>query len=197
MEQVKAFVYDEVGEIRKVVLAGIDGGSPVWVDVTSGRYFIYNKAFSSCLSMRFMCEEGEKVRPIVMMNWLGCVMRSFMDKEARVLTDHLKMARELGIEWTHDPISLFFGITNYRICGKNEFSITIEKNAYTPSYCVEVEGFKSYSDAQFVIRKFVEVLETEADIPVTTKILSIPKDISSMLTNDDKAFYNNIKIEIQ
>ncbi len=197
MEQVKAFVYDELGEIRKVVLASIKNDSPVWVDITTGRYLRFGDMYYSSHDLRFMCEEGEKVRPIVMMNWLGCVMRNCLDKQTQYLTDYLKMAKELGIEWSHDPIALFFSITNCRFCGKSTFSVTIEKDHYAPSCFVEVEDFESYSDAQFVIRKFVEVMKTEADIPVISKTLSIPKDISSMLNDDDKDFYDHIKIEIQ
>ncbi len=195
MEPIKVLFYDCTGEIKKGVLAGVVQYKPVWANVTEGGNIELNSnLLNEYCDLHCLCHEGQEVTSVVMMNWLGCVLNNYIGCGPEVLTDYLKMAKRMGVQWSHEPIAIKFKIDDTVIGRHRFFPITIDEDTYAPSRYVEVSYPKTFEEALSLVKIYMNALVSEAGIPVTQTTLSIEKNLFDLMTKEDKKLFDHIEV---
>ncbi len=197
MEATKAFFYNNNGILFKGLFSGYKDNLPVWTDITQGNYLgLINHFRDQGYDIQYLCQEGEEVCSVVAMNWLACVLRNCVSGETEYLTDYLKMAQDMGIKWSDNPIPLSFEITSQIGFRSKQYCLTIQADIYAPSRYVEVDDVPSVEDAVKLIKMFVGTMETEIGIPVTKKSLSVDKVLLDDIAKNDRKYFDHISVEI-
>ncbi len=198
MEQVTAFFSDDLGRIKRGILVGMIDGRPLWFNITQGdKADVIDTDPKSPSRYELICLEGEVTNPVVILRVLSRTIDYMGWSLKDELVQWVNLAKRKGIKWSHEPLSIHFTAT-YRYDKNNKLRIviSIEEDACLPEFFTDIESKCKLSDAFDRMKELVEVLEEEAEIPVSFIKLSINDELKKQMTEEEKQFFNEIDNDV-
>jgi hypothetical protein len=141
--------------------------------------------------------EGESAQPYVIAHVLGKVMECPVDFLDTELVQTVQGLKRLGVTWLKEPLKLNIRVLENRN-SKNrhgKYSFWVEDKNRILAILADVDGFNDLDELLSWIRTYFETIEKVAEIPITTKTMTIDGCLKKDVSKGDLAMFDMVKVE--
>lgn len=203
----KAYLFETYGGlIHRCMFAGLDSnGLAKWVNITPDESVVTITCDTAedLLNVedknRYMliAMEGEAAQPSVIAHILGKVMEcpvDFLDTEMEQTVQALK---RLGVTWLKEPLELNVRVLengNSKI-RHGKYSFWVEDKNRILAILADVDGFHDLKELFSWVKTYFNTIEKVAEIPITTKELTIDESLKKDVSIEDLEVFDKVKVE--
>lgn len=204
---VKGYLFETYGGlIHRCMFAGLDSnGLAKWVNITPDESVvtITCETAEDLLNVEdrnqyiLIAMEGEAAQPYVIAHVLGKVMECPVDFLDTELVQTVQGLKRLGVTWLKEPLKLNIRVLENRN-SKNrhgKYSFWVEDKNRILAILADVDGFNDLDELLSWIRTYFETIEKVAEIPITTKTMTIDGCLKKDVSKGDLAMFDMVKVE--
>ena len=182
---VKAYLFETYGGlIHRCMFAGLDSnGLAKWVNITPDESVV-----------TITCETAEDLLNVEDKNQYMLIA---MEGEAAQPCVIVQALKRLGVTWLKEPLELNVRVLengNSKI-RHGKYSFWVEDKNRILAILADVDGFNDLDELLSWIRTYFETIEKVAEIPITTKTMTIDGCLKKDVSKGDLAMFDMVKVE--